>query len=205
VKIRVIRVQKLGFSKIHRTPGLIYHVEVPIHPTKISGERVTLRRTAESDLPDLMRLWNDGRVMKWLGFPDGLDDDRHHVQNWFDRLQASHDRHHFVVHAEGMGFCGEVYYAADQVHQRAGLDIKLIPEAQGQGVATGALRSLIDHVFEVEPEIEAVWTEPSAENAPARRLYERCGLRPGPRPPDLEGDLPYWELRRTDWESVCLP
>lgn len=166
---------------------------------EIRGEYVTIRTTVEDDLPDLMTLWNDGEVMKWVEFPNGLGYDFDQLRNWFRQLQANPNRHHFVVHVEGIGFCGEVYYKTDKVHRRASLDIKIIPKAQGRGIATVALTMLIDHVFESEPEIEAVWTQPSEENFAARRLYARCGLRPKPRPADLEQGPSYWELRREDW------
>jgi|Deesub1362A_J573_1020465.scaffolds.fasta_scaffold03968_2 RimJ/RimL family protein N-acetyltransferase len=169
---------------------------------EIRGNMVILRKTSEGDFPNLITLWNDGRVMKWVGFPNGLGYDLKKIRDWFSRLQADPDRHHFVVHAEGVGFCGEAYYAVDKIHKRAGLDIKFRPEAQGQGLATDALKILIRFVFETEPDVEEVWTEPSEENIAARRLYERCGLKPMSRPPDMEQGPSYWVLQREDWASA---
>jgi hypothetical protein len=110
------------------------------HTVEIRGERVTIRYTAIHDLPDLMTLWNDGRVMKWVGFPEGLGYDLDKLMNWYSQLQANPNRHHFVVHEEGTGFCGELYYAADKEHKRAGLDIKLIPETQGRRIIANSSR-----------------------------------------------------------------
>jgi len=168
---------------------------------EIHGQLVAIHNTSEADLSDLMTLWNDGRVMKWVGFPDGLGYDQHRVNQWFERLQGNPSRHHFVVHTEVLGFCGELYYALDSIHRRAGLDIKLIPAAQGRGLATDALRRLIKFIFQSEPGVDAVWTEPSEENLSARRLYERCGLRPAIRPADMAQGESYWELRRQDWDG----
>jgi len=165
---------------------------------EMNGERVIIRSTTEADLPDMMDLWNDGNVMKWVGFPDGAGYDQEKMRDWFARTQSDSNRHHFVVYAEEIGFCGEVFYAVDKIHNRAGLDIKLSPKAQGQGLATDALKTLIHYVFRSEPEVEAVWTEPFAENIAARRLYERCGLRAKPRPSYLEEGPSYWECRRGD-------
>lgn len=165
-------------------------------PMEIRGEKVTIRQTTESDLSDIKKLWNDGRVMKWVGFPDGLGYDEKKLKAWFERLQADSHRHHFVVRASEIGFCGEVYYEVDKAHQRAALDIKFVPEAQGQGLATDAFKTLIKFVFESEPEAEAVWTEPYEENAASQKLYARCGLTPKPRPADMEPGPLYWELRR---------
>lgn len=38
----------------------------------LRGERAIFRPTASGHLPALLRLWNDGRLMRWVGFPDGL-------------------------------------------------------------------------------------------------------------------------------------
>jgi RimJ/RimL family protein N-acetyltransferase len=165
---------------------------------EIHGERILLRPTTSADLPDLLRLWNDGRVMRWVGFPDGLGYDQAKIEGWFKRLQADPCRHHYVVHSPAIGFCGEAYYAADLAHRRASLDIKLLPEAQGQGIAFDALSTLISSIFETEPDIQAVWTEPSVQNLASRRLYTRCGLKPRPRPADLGDYESYWELSRDE-------
>jgi len=155
-----------------------------------------LHETAENDLPALAALWNDPAVMRWVGFPEGLGYSVVDMQRWFRALRSSPHRHHFVVSAERIGFCGELYYAVDPAHRRASLDIKFCPSAQGRGLATIALQALIRRVFDREPAVDEVWTEPSEENGSARRLYERCGLTPGPRPADMPPGLSYWVLRR---------
>jgi RimJ/RimL family protein N-acetyltransferase len=166
--------------------------------TAIRGARLLLRLTTSADLPDLLRLWNDGHVMRWVGFPEGLGYDQIKIESWFERLRADPCRHHFVVHTPEIGFCGEAHYAADPATNRAGLDIKLLPATQGQGIALDALTTLISHIFKTEPDIHAVWTEPSDENLAARRLYIRCGLQPRPRPADLGPGESYWELSRDE-------
>jgi RimJ/RimL family protein N-acetyltransferase len=148
-----------------------------------------------------MKMWNDGRVMKWVGFPDGLGYDQGAVETWYAQVEANPDRHHFVVFVQGIGFCGEVYYAVDKTHQLAGLDIKLVTEAQGRGIAADALSTLITHVFDTEDEVESVWTEPSQENHAARRLYARCGLRPKTRPSEMKLRESFWALTRVEWRS----
>jgi RimJ/RimL family protein N-acetyltransferase len=124
------------------------------------------------------------------------------ISKWFDKLQSQPYRHHFIVWADGIGFCGEVYYAVDKEHKRAGLDIKFVPEAQGQGLATDALKTLIQHVFETEKDVQVVWTEPREGNAASQKLYARCGLEPEPRPSDLEPFESYWALSRERWNTT---
>lgn len=120
-----------------------------------------------------MALWNDGRVMRLVGFPDGLGLGPDGAEAWLVRLRADPRRRHFVIATEGIGFCGELYYAIDPSGRRAGLDIKLRYEAQGRGIATEALSAFIAQVFADEPAVDVLWTEPAPENEAARRLYAR--------------------------------
>lgn len=166
---------------------------------QLRGNRVTLRTTERGDLNGLLALWNDGRVMQWVGFPVGLGYNAEQMARWFDELQLQPFRHHYVVFDEDGRFGGEIYYAVDREHGRAGLDIKLAPAAQGRGLAADALRTLIRHVFETEPDVMLVWTEPRADNLASKRLYARCGLRPEPRPVDLRPFESFWALSRTRW------
>lgn len=172
---------------------------------EIKGEQVIICPTSQADLGDLIKLWNDGRVMKWVGFPDGLGYDWEQINDWFARVESDPDRHHFVFHTRETAFCGEVYYALDHKHERASLDIKLLPEVQGQGLATDALKTLIDHVFKVDERVNCLWTEPSKVNHAARRLYARCGLQSADRPPDIQPGESFWVLSRRDWQIAKNP
>lgn len=163
----------------------------------IQGNRVVIRETSKEDLENLVSLWNNGRVMKWVGFPKGLNCDINKTKNWFNKLQKNTDRHHYSVYTKEKEYCGEVYYEIDKKHKRAGLDIKFRPEVQGKGLATDALKTLIDFIFKEESDIDTVWTEPSKENIAAKKLYEHCGLEPKNRPKDIkQSDNSYWELTK---------
>ncbi len=165
------------------------------------GDRVSIRATRCKDLLVLMGLWNDGRVMRWVGKPDGLNYSADDVFSWYRKMQANPSRHHFVVHAPDVGFCGELCYAVDDVHRRASLDIKFRPEAQGHGLAKEAFSWLILHVFESEGDVDIAWTEPSEANIAARRLCERCGLHPQVRPTDLWHADSFWVITREEWKQ----
>jgi RimJ/RimL family protein N-acetyltransferase len=160
-------------------------------------QRLRIRPTDEGDLADLGRLWNDGEVMRWVGFPEGLGYDDQTLRRWLAATDADPCRHHFVVHDRELGFCGELFYVVDAVHRRAELDVKLVPPAQGHGIATAGLSWLIERIFATEPDVDAVWTEPSPENRASRSLYGRCGLVETVRPANLRPGPSYWERRRT--------
>ena len=137
--------------------------------------------------------------MRWVGFPDGLHYSDEEMRRWLAWIEKSRDRLHFVVLDGEAGFLGELFYDVDRATRRAALDVKLLPAARGRGIATAALRWLVDLVFESEPDVELVWTEPWPENEAAQRLYARCGLGPQPRPEDLRTGPSFWALTRDDW------
>ena len=111
--------------------------------------------------------------------------DVRHQERWLDATDADPHRHHFVVHDRELGFCGELFYVVDAVHRRAELDVKLVPPAQGHGIATAGLSWLIERIFATEAGVDAVWTEPWPANHASRALYARCGLVESDRPDDL--------------------
>ena len=166
---------------------------------RLRGTRCFLKETGEEDLESLRSLWADGRVMQWVGFPHGLPYRSSEMREWLDS-QKKRECRHFSVYSSENAFCGEVFYAPDPEHRRAGLDIKLRPEYHGKGIAAEALGWLIDFCYKNEPLVREVWTEPSPENIAARKLYERCGLHPKERPGDMETGESYWALEWERWQ-----
>lgn len=169
---------------------------------QLEKKRVILRQTERKDLTNIMRLWNNGDVMKWVNFPNGLNMTYEKMEKWYDKMSRNNNRHHFVVLTNEGEFCGEVYYGVDSTHKRAELDIKFLLEFQGKGFASEAFKSLICHVFQCEKDIDAVWTEPNLGNDAAINLYTKCGLVSTNHPKDLEPHDTYYELTRNRYESI---
>ncbi len=174
---------------------------------EIIGNQVILRETREEDLSFLMNLWNDGRVMKWVGFPQGVGYTPESMQKqWKERMQHPGYFHFIAWNRDEQGKplerCGEVHYRVEPGVTRVGLDIKFTPESQGRGYATEALRLLIDQVFSTVPNATEVWTEPNIGNTAAEKLYTRCGLREKARPADMPQGPRYWALERERWAKA---
>lgn len=168
----------------------------------IISARVIIKTTKEEDLKYFQLLWNNREVMKWVGYPEGLNVTIDKLKKWLEKINKSSMRKSFVVFQADNSFCGELFYEIDKKHQRAGLDIKFLPEAQGKGLGTESLKLLIKYIFENEIDVKYVWTEPSPKNNHARKVYEHCGLKEKSRPLDLEHGLSYWELSKNDWERL---
>lgn len=143
-----------------------------------------MRPTQLGDLKFLQALWNDGEVMRYVGYPQGLGIDEKGMQEWFERLKRYRgvDREHWIVENELGEPIGEAYYKAEREYcgyraeKMAQIDLKLARRFWSRGYATEALQTLIRYLF--ERGFETIVVSPNLANAAALKLYERLGFEP---------------------------
>jgi RimJ/RimL family protein N-acetyltransferase len=110
--------------------------------------KILIKETDESDLINLMNLWNNGESMKFVGFPNGLNYNKERIYNWYNKIKNYKNVHHFSIYSEEYGFCGETGYGFEDNIINSGLEIKLLPNVQGKGIAEYALRYDIGMLIE---------------------------------------------------------
>lgn len=159
-----------------------------------------IRETTLEDLKNVQRLWADGEVMRFVGFPEGLHETDEDLRAWIERLSAARPRvNHWSVYEDGV-YCGETNYSIDEQTRSASLDVKLFAAARGRGIATKALTHAIREAF--RNGAETVWVDPAPENARAIALYRRLGFTQKDMPAHViaQGEDPetnlYFELHR---------
>nr|MBQ6242288.1 GNAT family N-acetyltransferase [Lachnospiraceae bacterium] len=168
---------------------------------------IEVKETTAADLSNIQRLWADGDVMKFVGFPDGLVQSDEQMQNWFLRVSSLRPAlNHYSIIEDGK-YCGESFYEIDAEHRSAALDIKLFPFARGRGIATAGLSHAIGEAF--RNGAETVWVDPNPENPKALALYKRLGFQQKDFPEQLisegeESGSVYMELSRDSWPPVTL-
>lgn len=155
---------------------------------------LVIRETEKDDLENIRLLWADGDVMKFVGFPNGLDYSAEQMENWFSYIKSARpNTNHFSIYFNNK-YCGESYYEIDAKTKAAALDIKLFAHARGQGIAYKGLKFAIEKAF--DNGAKRVWTDPNPKNEKAVALYQRLGMKQMPFPEDIE-DCPdnlYFEL-----------
>lgn len=161
---------------------------------------IIIRETKEEDLSNIMELWNNGEVMYYVGFPKGLGMKRTDLENWLCGVNQNELRKHYSIYTNELGYCGETYYEIDTVHDLATLDIKLLPKAQGKGIANYALSYAITQVFEKSLATRA-YVDPNKENKRAWKLYDKLGFISKPRPDFLEQYETYLEITKEVWSK----
>ena len=159
-----------------------------------------IRETTLDDLKNIQRLWADGEVMRFVGFPEGLQESDEDLRAWIEHLSAVRPRvNHWSVYEDGV-YCGETNYCIDEESRSASLDIKLFAAARGRGIATRALTHAINEAF--KNGAETVWVDPAPDNAKAIALYYRLGFTQKEMPAHVvaQGEDPetnlYFELHR---------
>ena len=160
--------------------------------------KLQIKPTEAVDLQELMILWNDGRVMRWVEFPEGLGVDIDYMHDWLERIQKPPMRRHYTVRTLTGDFVGETFYWIDETKLSA-MDIKLTPEFQGQALARPVLRFALEKAFAAGA--ERCYVEPLEGNAPAWRLYRSLGFQEAIRPAHLDQDGSFLVLEKTDFKA----
>lgn len=159
---------------------------------------LTIKETQNEDLENLMNLWNDGDVMKYVGFPNGLNITYEAIERWYLNNHNSSAIKHFSIYEANLGYCGETFYKIDEINDLATLDIKLFKTAQGKGIAMAGLSNTLDLIFEAGLCGKA-YVDPNPENLKAWALYEKLGFASKPRPAQLEPFEVYLEITAEDY------
>ena len=158
-----------------------------------------VKETTVDDIDNVQRLWADGDVMQFVGFPNGLIKTDEEMRNWFTWIESNRPvLNHYSIFEDGK-YCGESFYEIDEEQKSAALDIKLFGFARGRGIATAGLSHAIKEAF--RNGAEKVWVDPNPDNLKAIALYKRLGFRQKPFPAHLlsedgEQNSIYMELHK---------
>lgn len=137
--------------------------------------------TTSKDLENILMLWNDGEVMKYVGFPEGLGVSIKMLRNkWFPNINVTDKRKHYSIYHNEIGYCGECYYSVDDFG-KAAMDIKLLSKARGMNIAFTSLKYALDQAFK-RGHANICYVDPQKRNRKAISLYERLGFIELPHP-----------------------
>ena len=161
--------------------------------------KLMIRETTIEDLENVLNLWNDGDVMKFVGFPNGLGVDLNHLkEQWFPTVNKNNKRKHYSIYHEDLGYCGESFYSVHD-NLKCALDIKLLACARGKGIAYKALKHAINEAFTLG-KAKVVYVDPNKKNEKAIALYKKLGFIEHKHPSKEVGiNHYYFEISYNDW------
>lgn len=167
----------------------------------LDNNQIRITETTINDLENVTLLWNDGEVMKFVGFPNGLGVSQKSLEEkWLPGINKNNKRRHYSIYHDMIGYCGESYYEVED-NGKAALDIKLFAKARGKGIAYAGLQYAIEKAF-AEGHAEVVYVDPQKVNEKALSLYKKFRFKEYPHPDPKEAESHYYfELSRDDYYS----
>jgi len=147
---------------------------------KIDG--VNLRPPRDNDLFFLAQLWGDSNVMKYVGYPHGMKISRAKIAKWINDWQKFGQLRLIIEDPAKNIPIGEIGYREDTKFpfkhrgKVLALDIKIIPEYWGRGIAKKSLKKFIE-ILSANDKIEYFQVTPNVLNTGAIGLYHSLGFR----------------------------
>lgn len=183
--------------------------------------RLSIRRARpdEADTAFFLRLWNDPRVMRNVGFPYGLRLDAGQVRQALERgLQQGDERRLdaclVAVRNDTDQVIGECRLGTPDGQGLSETDVKLLPEFWGQRYGIEIKRGLLAYLF-THTECLAVQATPNVDNLASIRMQEAVGgRRVGESthgfPPEMQSFTSpvhcyVYQVRRDDWLKDNAP
>ncbi len=146
---------------------------------EVTRDRVRLRPFEESDLEAMAAYRGDAEVCRFLPFePQTPDDIRGRIGHLFGGTTLEGERGGvvLVIETDGAVIGDLVLFHLDPEAGSAEIGWVLSPAASGRGLATEAVRALIDTAFDVYG-LRRLVAQIDADNVRSAALAERLGMR----------------------------
>ena len=182
---------------------------IPELPAAIRTPRLTLRRVRLEDAADIFSFACEDIWMRLL--PDARQPyQRRDAERWVARRFLAHWRTEptWAIEIDGR-VVGWVGLNIEPEHARAELSYAVRPDLRGQGLATEAVRAVVDRVF-LDTQLGRVWGRVDPPNVASVRVLEKLGMQReavmrrafgAPGRTDRSGGL---RMLRTDWAPKAL-
>jgi 2-hydroxy-3-keto-5-methylthiopentenyl-1-phosphate phosphatase len=139
---------------------------------------------SERHYRSLQSLWENGEVMKNVGYPDGLGHSQSDYAKAWQRLISNRFAIYLALENKSGEFIGEAKIAFPALDGHCRHDLKLLPAYQGIGLGFEAWNIILNRSRVRWPNAIPLVT-PSAENKRAIALYLKLGFR-------FNGDIQTW-------------
>lgn len=147
----------------------------------VTSGSIRLRHLAQEDLDDLLRMWTDADVALFMG---DYARDESSVRDWLECVTTYNDLpgegHNCAITDLHTGdFLGWIGFGRPSKPRPGEFDFgyAVLPEHRGCGIATAALRAVLDHCFDIRG-ASSVYGECHVDNAASAKVMTRAGMRP---------------------------
>lgn len=198
------------------------HDKEPNH-WSLNTVRLTIRPAIATtdDINFLYRLWTNPEVMRFVGFPGGLQTSHSEIKKQLDQYANQFGngefdrvllvcRDHTDDTNETIEIIGECKLGFPDDCGVAKTDVKFLPEFQGMGYGKEVKKKLVEYLF-TRTDCRSILATPNQLNIASVKMQEAVGAkRVGDGchqfPDNMKSftcDVPYfeYEVRREDWET----
>lgn len=141
----------------------------------IETERLAVRTAGIADVELFLNLWTDPRVMKNVGFPNGLRITREEIETRLASNARQERDQLLVIFLKPTGeFIGECAIHPPNEKGIASTDVKLLPQYWGYKYGIEIKQGLLDHLF-THTDCIAVEATPNVGNVASIRMQEAVG------------------------------
>lgn len=138
-------------------------------------KRLIIRKAVTSDIDFYLSLWNSGKVMQNVGFPNGLRISRERVKKQIEGYGESEFNRTLVVVEKFSGkTIGECNLGFSNEEGISKTDIKLLPEFWGNGYGKEIKNALCLYLFR-RTICKIVEASPNIKNIASLKMQEACG------------------------------
>ncbi len=167
----------------------------------------------KTDIEFFNRLWNDPKVMKFVGYPYGLNISREKIEEGIRAEDESpYDKKLVVVEKESGEPIGECKLGRPDKDKISETDVKLLPEYWRKGYGTEIKQNLVEYLFR-NTDCIGVKATPNKANIASQKMQEKVGARRVREgtfrfPKHMRKhtcEVPYYEyiVYRHDWENLA--
>ncbi len=160
----------------------------------IKTPRLVIRLATLNDAPFLHRLWQDGRVMANVGFPNGLGMTVEEIKSLLKKRQGLIFGGNLIATLNDGEAIGEAFMSKVDESGVAFTDVKLLPEFWGHGYGREIKVGLCQYMFDNIPDLMAIKADPHRKNLPSIKMQLSVGgipiVRGGDYPIDVDPYFP---------------
>ena len=178
---------------------------------RIKTERLVIRKIkpCRQDAKFISLLWKNKRVMKFVGFPNGIEEKEEKIIEKTKNRQKRGDEYHLIVELNGKAI-GEALIGYNKESKIAETDVKIMPEFWGNGYGREIKSALVKWIFK-NTDSKGVKATPNVKNKASIKMQESVGGKRIKKmhfsfPSDMKSftkdlDCYVYIVYREDWEK----
>ncbi|MCF7794188.1 MAG: GNAT family N-acetyltransferase [Candidatus Cloacimonetes bacterium] len=138
-------------------------------------KRLKVRKAETSDVDMYLSLWNSGKVMKNVGFPNGLGiSEEEFIKKIEEYDESEFDKSLVVIEKESGKKIGECKLGSPNEEGISSPDVKFLPEYWGKGFGKELLNALCKYIFS-KTQTKIIETSPNVKNIASQKIVEAVG------------------------------